>query len=1224
MGMQIAQRYTVEKLVGEGAMGEVYRGKDKQTGQTIAIKALKTSVATPELIQRFIREGEALRQLNHPNIVKVLGTHEESSRHFIILEYVGGGSLKDLLLSTPKLPVQQVLRIGLELADALTRAHLLDIVHRDIKPANVLLAEDGTPRLSDFGIAQVNDGQQMTMTGAMVGTIDYLSPESCQGLPLDPRADIWSFGVMLYQMLAGELPFHADTIATIIYNIMNNPAPDLRALRPDVPEDLADLIERMLTKNRDQRISSVRQVGADIEAILRGEKTSSHGTRLAAALQVQSRQDTPTTTLGAYFSTHNLPVQSTPFVGRADELAAIQARLNDPDCRLLTLLGPGGMGKTRLSVEVGQRLWEYEGEKFPDGVFFVALAPLTKKEEIIPAIAEATQFNFFGSEAPELQLANFLREKQMLLILDNFEHLIKCAPLISTLLEAAPKLKVLATSRERLNLHGESIFNVEGMSFPDYKTPEELAQFGAIQLFLQSARRAQAGFRLTAENQEQVVEIVQMAQGMPLGIELAAAWLEMLGPDEIVAEMRRNLDFLETELQDVPERHRSIRAVFDYSWNLMTEDERSAFSKLSVFRGGFTREAASSVTGALLRPLTMLVNKSLLRRLPSGRYEVHELLRQYAEEKLRQNQAVLVVTNCSHCEYYLEWLAKLLASPSSFIEKVAAIDEELDNIRRALDCALEDRSGGALLNITDFLLYYETRALYDEANAFCEKVCQTFRDDPDHSRLYRIVSSFYGQILIRQARYEDSLRVLQENLALARAANDPIDEAISLTWLSYRAMNLGDYNEALALGDQSYALFKSLGDNPRLAVIPNHLGYICYLMGDMTRARQIIEEGGQLSRQGNNIFLYGFNRNNLGEVLRAVGEIKRSKELFEEAYQIFADMNYIRGMAFTLNNIGGLNHGLGALKAAEDMYRRSYRLNKQIGDRTGIGHSLSALANLAYLQARYEDTLDLFRQAYQVRQEVQDRRGMAESLSDLGWASVQVNDLAGAEAYLDQSLAISQEIGDPIGAGSTLIYKANIHMLRGDIEGAYQLLNGLLGETLGMGQNNYVVGWSVLSASFVQILRGQYDFAIEMGEKMLERVQQIDFRWIYAWCTAVLGLAYFRAGQTAKAQALFLESLEIALDTQNIDVIQMSSAVMGEILLRDQKAATAYRLLYLALDQRKMPQEPMLTVYSRDLLPRVKAALTASEMSQIEIEAASQNLSEVAQGVLKDYTGVGV
>lgn len=265
----IKGRYQVGSIIGGGGMGDVYIGTDTLTGETVAIKQLRFEMAgsMPQMVERFMREGEALRRLNHPNIVKVLATIDEDRQHYIIMEYVSGGSLAKLLEQAPQLPIQRVVSIGLELSDALSRAHHLQILHRDIKPANILLAEDGTPRLTDFGLARIGQMPGLTETGSILGTLYYLSPEAVENRVVNERSDIWSFGVVLYEMLTGQLPYQGETPFEVVWAIKNQPLPIMENLRSGIPPALANLIRRMLRKDNPARIDSVRQVGVELESI---------------------------------------------------------------------------------------------------------------------------------------------------------------------------------------------------------------------------------------------------------------------------------------------------------------------------------------------------------------------------------------------------------------------------------------------------------------------------------------------------------------------------------------------------------------------------------------------------------------------------------------------------------------------------------------------------------------------------------------------------------------------------------------------------------------------------------------------------------------------------------------------------------------------------------------------------------------------------------------------
>ncbi len=359
----------------------------------------------------------------------------------------------------------------------------------------------------------------------------------------------------------------------------------------------------------------------------------------------------PDQPLSGNLAAHRPP---TPFVGREAELAEVARLLADPACRLLTIVGAGGIGKTRLALQSAID----HSAAFSHGVFFTPLAAVSSTEFLVPAIAESLAFQFFGRQDPKVQLLNYLREKNLLLVMDNFEHLAEGTELLTDILESAPGVKILVTSRVRLNHPQERLIEPQGLSFPTSEAAvgPEIENYSAVQLFLHSARRVHWGFALSETERPGVTHVCRLVEGMPLGVELAAAWVRVISPAEIAQEIERDLGFLATSLGGVPERHRSLRAVFDYSWKRLLEEERNVFRKLAVFRGGFDRAAAERVAGASLLNLSTLIDHSFLHRTPSGRYEVHELLRQYAEEDLRADGEDYEAAHDRHCAYYAEFL----------------------------------------------------------------------------------------------------------------------------------------------------------------------------------------------------------------------------------------------------------------------------------------------------------------------------------------------------------------------------------------------------------------------------------------------------------------------------------------------------------------------------------------------------------------------------------------
>ncbi|MCI0698962.1 hypothetical protein L0337_44040, partial [candidate division KSB1 bacterium] len=379
--------------------------------------------------------------------------------------------------------------------------------------------------------------------------------------------------------------------------------------------------------------------------------------------------------------------------------------------------------------------------------------PLNQVDNIIPAIANAVNYPFQADQrSPKQQLLEYFQDKRQLLILDNFEHLIAGSLFVTEILQAAPDVKIIATSRQRLNQSGETVFNLGGMDFPDWKKPADALEYSAVKLFMQSAKRVQPAFELTAENMADVARICQLVQGMPLGILLAASWLEMLSLEEITAEISHGLDFLATEMTDIPERQRSIRAVFDYSWNLMTADEQQVFMTLSAFRGGFTREAAQDLAGATLRLLMNLSSKSMLQRdVISGRYDIHVLLRQYAEERLESSGHAATIRQ-AYAAYYADFMheRELDIKGRRQVEGLNEVEADFENIRAAWYWVVDQRDKTLLDKMLEGLkLFCEMRDRYEERQEFFVRTRQRLFphiDDDNPPRLY-------SRMLVRYAAF---------------------------------------------------------------------------------------------------------------------------------------------------------------------------------------------------------------------------------------------------------------------------------------------------------------------------------------------------------------------------------------------------------------------------------------------------------------------------------------
>jgi serine/threonine protein kinase len=527
--------YEIVALLGAGGMGEVYRARDSRLDRSVAVKILHLPFSTAgDELQRFEREARAASALNHPNIVTIYELGKDGSTHFIAMELVDGKTLRELLgAGLP--PVRRSLEIAAQVAEGLAKAHEAGIAHRDIKPTNIMISHDGFVKILDFGLAKLTStsiepsgmvtwSESQTRSGLLLGTPEYMSPEQAAGARVDFRTDQFSFGLVLYEMVTGKSAFRRSTAPETLVAILREQPEPIAAQFPDVPAPLCWAIERCLAKEPGRRYSATRDLARELAAIR---------DRFAEnpVLPVDARPA-------------NLPVQRTAFVGREKERSAAKEVLLRSEVRLVTVTGPGGIGKTRLALEVAGDLVE----RFPGGVHFVPLSPLNDSGLIISLIVQTLGLRGSGGQSPLEILKRNLQDPThppMLFLLDNFEHLAQAAPIVAELLAMGPHLKILVTSRAALHVYGEHEFPVPPLALPDWrtKTPVEvLPQYSAVALFIQRAVAAKPGFELNSENASDITEICARLDGLPLAIELAAARVKVLSPSSMRTRLASRLN----------------------------------------------------------------------------------------------------------------------------------------------------------------------------------------------------------------------------------------------------------------------------------------------------------------------------------------------------------------------------------------------------------------------------------------------------------------------------------------------------------------------------------------------------------------------------------------------------------------------------------------------------------------------------------------------------------
>jgi predicted ATPase/transcriptional regulator with XRE-family HTH domain/Tfp pilus assembly protein PilF len=658
-----------------------------------------------------------------------------------------------------------------------------------------------------------------------------------------------------------------------------------------------------------------------------------HADWMAAALADAAPEPTATTEAPSPADIHGqrpltlrgLPTFFTPFVGREREQADLAALLSRPDCRLVTLLGPGGVGKTRLAIETGRTL-----QHVRDGVAFVSLASVTAPTLVAQAIGDTLGIAFSGAGDLLAQLVSYLRERHTILILDNLEQLLDPAGVtlgvLEVLLAQAPDVTVLATSRERLRFAGEWVFELDGLPVPQAHAHAGLSAAPALRLFAEHAERVDRGFRLTPDNAVAIATICRMVDGLPLGIELAAAWTRVLSVDNIAREFAHGLDAGHPLPRTLPARHQSLRAVVDYSWQLLNAEEREGLCRLAVFRGGFTHAAAAEVAGAGLGLLASLVDKSLLRHGPGGRYDLHEIIRQYAGARLQEHPDALAAAQRRHAAYYLRLVIER-EQPIKGAEQAAAttaIAAEIDNLRAAWPWAATHRLLAELAGAGEVLhWFYEFRSGIQEGTAlFAEGVELLRRAGPGDDRaafertLGRLLGH-YGYLAMRYGAFAGAQAALAESSTLLEAQCDTLGLARTLCSWAQLTFWTGDLNTAQRYLDRSIALATAAADRHLCAMDHTVGGQIAYAAGAHEAAEQLFRTALSSWRELGNPRGLVWCITSATETLLARGRHAEAEQLLRESLAA----HDTGGTASALYNLGLVAFQQGAFAEAVYFFR---------------------------------------------------------------------------------------------------------------------------------------------------------------------------------------------------------------------------------------------------------------------------------------------------------------
>jgi len=1016
--------YRVISHLGSGGMGDVYVARDTVLDRSVALKVLPSAEAVNQQgMRRFIDEAKAASALNHPNIATIHELRQDAGVHFIVMEYVEGATLKSHITKGPIEP-SELVRLAIQIAQALDAAHSVGIIHRDIKSSNVMVTPRGHAKVLDFGLATrtIPDDAAREDSGAVMGTAPYMSPEQALGDPVDGRSDLFSLGVVLYEMATGRLPFAGPTVYETIHEIVDADPKPITSINPNVPLSLERVISRCLEKRVERRVQTASELAEQLRTC--------RGTRMLPAAGDKPR--------------NNLPQQLTRFVGRQREMTDIRDLWTRT--RVVTLTGPGGIGKTRLALQIAaDSLPAYD-----DGVWFVELASLADPGLVPQTVAATFGVSDDGSRLVEDALGDYLEDRHLLLVLDNCEHLIgAAAQLTDLLLRRAKGLHILTTSREALAIAGESVVRVSSLGLPDpTQLPdlEALSRHEAVELFLDRARSVKSTFTLNESIAHPLASLCVQLEGIPLAIELAASRVAVLSVAQIAARLHDRLSLLTGGSRTAAPRHQTLLAAIDWSYALLSGPEKTLFRRLSVFAGSWTLEAAEAVCSgdglageSVLELLSGLIHKSLvLTEDHEGqtRYRFMVTLQEYARKQLRdtaEGEAIQRAHAAFVLAIALESESKLLGTEQK--TSLDRLNAEYHNVRAALTWTSRHDVGMGLLLAGVLRRFWYQRGYWDEARRWLVHLLQAPGASTHRSERVRALNAA-ALITENQGDYVAARTFAMEALTLSRESGDKRETGSALSCLAVLAGKHDDFAEARLLLEETLTLRRDLGDKTFTALTLSNLGLLAFRQGHIASARSLLEESLTISKQVNHQHGIATALLNLGDVARRVGDHAAAHALIDEGLALGRDLGDKALRPIGLNSLGDLAGRRGDHATARALLTEGLEVSRESGDKRLIADLLLSFGlvaeDVATARASFEESLALHR-------ELGGRREIAIALNCLGVVAAREGEYAMAAALHEEGLALSRQSSARDATAHALTGLADVARLRGEHDSAAAL-----------------------------------------------------------------------------------------------------------------------------------------------------------------------------------------
>ncbi len=845
-----------------------------------------------------------------------------------------------------------------------------------------------------------------------MGTYGYMSPEQATGREIDFRSDQFSFGSVMFEMVTGVPAFRKSSHAETLAAILRDEPERLGSRMPQAPAPFIWIVERCLAKDPKDRYASTRDLARDLAAVR---------DRLA---ELPARPSEP--------RPNNLPLQRTAFIGREHVEAALRHLLGREDARLVTLTGPGGIGKTRLALQVAEGL----ANQFPGGVCFVPLSSVSDPSLIASAIAQAVGVRETGNQSPQESLKEYVSGlgEPMLLLLDNFEHLVAAAPDVAQLLTIGPKLKVVVTSQAPLHVYGEHEFPVPPLALPDLKSIpplEVLSRLPAIELFMERARAVKHEFALTKENAPVVAAICARLDGLPLAIELAAARTKLLSPSAMLARLEGRLNLLTGGARDLPSRQQTLRGTVDWSYGLLNAAEQTLFRRLSVFAGGCTLEAVEAVCDTkgdlgldVLDGMASMVDKSLAQQVEQAdietRFRMLSTLREYALERLAESDDESA-TRRAHAAYYLVLAEEGAEDIAAHPEWLDRFEIEHDNFRLALDYLMKtgDAEWGLRIGAALFR-FWETREHLTEGRGAIAKILAlpgVAARPKLHARLLFAAAVLAGE----QGDYGSAQQMFEDSLETCLELNDNRGVAVALNALAVITRDRGEIAAASSLFERCVAIWKDLGDPADIARALSNLASVMKLQGECERASSLYDECLTIFREIRDIAGVAWTLNYQGDVAREKADFVAARSFYEQSLSEFRQLRDSWGIANALSDLASLSCDQGNNAEARRLYGESIKMFQELGHKRGIARALECLAVNAAGQSNAERSLHLAGAAAALRQRLGAPLAPAEQRrleKALEFARRTLGNAAGAAWMEGWAMPIEQAVHEALNCGA--------------------------------------------------------------------------------------------------------------------------------------------------------------------------------------------------------------